>query len=259
MTRPFASLTAADLRALAEAAQSRRLSPPYNAVAIGRLLGANRAEETAAALGALGLEHEPLARALSLLACERDAVDSAAHSVELVWTGPETMGSASRDTSVVVRELFARAEHAVLVSGFVVHQGRDVFEPLAKRMAERPALSVRMFLNIPRPAGSRDKPDRIVRDFVDSFRAKNWPGDRLPQLFYDPRALDSGSGVRAALHAKCIVVDDVRAFVTSANLTEAAQERNIEAGLLVTDAIVARALRMQFETLAERGALKPAL
>jgi phosphatidylserine/phosphatidylglycerophosphate/cardiolipin synthase-like enzyme len=44
-----------------------------------------------------------------------------------------------------------------------------------------------------------------------------------------------------------------RAFVTSANLTEAAQGRNIEAGVLLDDAVFARALRTQFESLIDRG------
>ena len=35
------------------------------------------------------------------------------------------------------------------------------------------------------------------------------------------------------LHAKAVVADDEAVFVTSANLTEAALDRNIEIGLLV--------------------------
>lgn len=259
MSRPLASLTGADLRALASAAQAGRLPAPYSPVSIGRLLGSARADETAAALRALGLAPDQLAVVLTLLAAERESVAAESRSVELVWTGPETAGSASRDTSVVVRELFSQAERSVLVSGFVVYQARELFDPLARRMSERPGLSVRLFLNIPRPPGSLDPPEGIVRDFVEAFRAKNWPGERLPQILYDPRALDSGGASRAVLHAKCIVVDDRRAFVTSANLTEAAQERNIEAGLLMADPVVARALRMQFETLAESGVLKRAV
>lgn len=52
------------------------------------------------------------------------------------------------------------------------------------------------------------------------------------------------------------MVDDDRALVSSANFTEAAHERNIEAGLLLNDRQVAKALRAQFETLVERGALR---
>ena len=44
-------------------------------------------------------------------------------------------------------------------------------------------------------------------------------------------------------------------IVSSATFTEAAQERNIEAGVLVNDPAFARALRDQFESLAEAGLL----
>jgi phosphatidylserine/phosphatidylglycerophosphate/cardiolipin synthase-like enzyme len=47
--------------------------------------------------------------------------------------------------------------------------------------------------------------------------------------------------------------------VTSANLTEAAQERNIEAGVLVEDEGLAHRLRLQFDGLIERGELRSLL
>jgi len=37
------------------------------------------------------------------------------------------------------------------------------------------------------------------------------------------------------LHAKAVVVDNEALFITSANLTEAASERNIEIGILLRD------------------------
>jgi phosphatidylserine/phosphatidylglycerophosphate/cardiolipin synthase-like enzyme len=43
------------------------------------------------------------------------------------------------------------------------------------------------------------------------------------------------------LHAKGVVADDEVVFVTSANLTEAALDRNIEVGLLVRDRLSPRA------------------
>jgi len=154
--------------------------------------------------------------------------------------------------------LFASAESSVLVSGFAVHQGKEIFEPLARRMAEVPSLKVRLFLNIARPPGSRDSEPEIVRDFIAQFRKKDWPNDAPPEIYYDPRSLAEHYRERAVLHAKCIVVDDRRAFVTSANLTTAAQEKNIEAGLLVGDGGLARGLRTQFETLVTAGVFKQA-
>jgi phosphatidylserine/phosphatidylglycerophosphate/cardiolipin synthase-like enzyme len=90
----------------------------------------------------------------------------------------------------------------------------------------------------------------------DTFRDKSWPGERLPEVFHDPRSLGNEGEKRACLHAKCIVVDEDRAFITSANFTEAAHERNIEASVFIRDTILARALRAQFNTLVDHGALK---
>ena len=51
--------------------------------------------------------------------------------VDLVCTGPEAPGTANRDTGVVVRELFSSACDSVLVAGYAVYQGREVFRSLA--------------------------------------------------------------------------------------------------------------------------------
>ena len=59
------------------------------------------------------------------------------------------------------------------------------------------------------------------------------------------------------MHAKCVVVDETAAFLTSANFTEAAQERNIEVGLLSHDARVATALVREFDAMVESGKLRP--
>ncbi|MGH9321370.1 MAG: phospholipase D-like domain-containing protein [Vicinamibacteria bacterium] len=58
-----------------------------------------------------------------------------------------------------------------------------------------------------------------------------------------------------SLHAKCVVVDDRLSLVTSANFTEAAHWRNIEAGVLVDDPRFAVNLRSQFDRLIAEGLL----
>lgn len=259
MTRLLTGLTCAGLRTLASAAAGGRLGRPYSAVAVGRLLGPGVGAEVAAELESLCLDPAALARVLGMIEAEREAAERAAGGPELVWTGPEVPGSASRDTGVVVRELFSGANRSVLVAGFAVYQGKDIFETLARRMEEVPALAVKLYLNIQRPQGSQDLEHDIVRDFVRVFRERQWPGHRLPSIYYDPRSLALGGHLRAALHAKCIVVDDLWAFVTSANLTTAAQERNIEAGFLVRSGSLARSVTMQFEALIETEALRLAI
>ena len=57
------------------------------------------------------------------------------------------------------------------------------------------------------------------------------------------------------LHAKAVVADDEAVFVTSANLTEAALDRNIE--LLVRDRAIAASVSSHFRGLIDRGLLRP--
>jgi phosphatidylserine/phosphatidylglycerophosphate/cardiolipin synthase-like enzyme len=53
-------------------------------------------------------------------------------------------------------------------------------------------------------------------------------------------------------------VDGVTAFITSANFTESAHERNIELGVLfLENPRVARSIRSKFESLIQNGFLKP--
>jgi phosphatidylserine/phosphatidylglycerophosphate/cardiolipin synthase-like enzyme len=85
-----------------------------------------------------------------------------------------------------------------------------------------------------------------------------WPGERQPELYYDPRSLltKDETKERASMHAKCIVVDGNEVLVTSANFTQAAQARNVEVGLrLRRDEGIARRIVGQFERLVELGRL----
>jgi phosphatidylserine/phosphatidylglycerophosphate/cardiolipin synthase-like enzyme len=255
----FHELPTATLRGLADALRGGRLQPPVTATSLARVgvcVPAAVVSEIETIFGR-GAGAAGVAWGIELLVCEREA--RLASRPELVWTGPEANGSGSRDTSVVVAELFGHAERSVLVATYAIHRGAEVFKVLAERMRQVPSLSVRVFLNVERPYGTpADVSDaKLLRDFAEEFVAKAWPvGSRLPELFYDPRALSSTPGPRACLHAKCIVVDDARAFVTSANFTEAAQERNIETGVLVNDRAFACALRDQFEALVTTGELR---
>ncbi|MCY2987320.1 MAG: hypothetical protein NTY19_05570 [Planctomycetota bacterium] len=86
-------------------------------------------------------------------------------------TGPAACGAVSRDTSVVVREMFAHAEKSVLVAGYAVYQGQHVLRALADRMQELPQLSVRMFLDVQR-GGDTAVEREVVRRFAERFKTR---------------------------------------------------------------------------------------
>ncbi len=64
-------------------------------------------------------------------------------------------------------------------------------------------------------------------------------------------------GPAGVLHAKAVMADDEAVFVTSANLTEAALDRNIEVGLLVRDRALVAIVSSHFRGLIDRGLLRP--
>ncbi|MCA9609924.1 MAG: hypothetical protein KC619_30215, partial [Myxococcales bacterium] len=87
--------------------------------------------------------------------------------------------------------------------------------------------------------------DEALADFLD----ENWPfGAPYPELYYDKRAIVPPPPY-SILHAKCVVVDGQRAFVSSANFTKQGQERNIEVGVLLEDPAFARHLAQQWMSL----------
>jgi phosphatidylserine/phosphatidylglycerophosphate/cardiolipin synthase-like enzyme len=254
----FDALTNADLQGLAEALRAGRLSAPFTAVAVRRYCPASRANAVAERLQQLhadGMQSQHLALLVETVARTRLSVPPSEEMVDLVWTGPETLGVTNRDTSVVVRDLFAAAETEVLIAGFAVHQGRAVFKRLAERMEERPGLQVKLFLDVHRSLTDESRRDDVLRAFVRHFRTEEWPGERLPNLFYDPRSLEPVASKRSSLHAKCVVVDRRLALVTSANFTEAAQTRNIEVGALIRCDRFAAKVTEHFEALVSEGAL----
>jgi phosphatidylserine/phosphatidylglycerophosphate/cardiolipin synthase-like enzyme len=164
----------------------------------------------------------------------------------------------NRDTSVVVRELFAGAKEKVLIAGYAVYQGQRVFAALAERMDECPALRVRIFLDIRRPHGDTSTTSALVRQFADRFVKSQWPaGGRLPETLYYPASLELDSVKRSSLHAKCVVIDGEAAFVSSANFTEAAHERNVEVGVLIRSPLLAQRITRHFDAMLEENLMTP--
>ena len=197
-------------------------------------------------LSADGIAPGHLALLLEIAAEGAESRTNAAMAADVVWTGPEAPVSHTRDTSVVVEELFANAQHDVLVSSFVVHQGALIFKPLATRMAQLPELRVRLFLHVDREWKDTRDDSELLRAFGARF-AQQWPWPQRPEVYYDPRTVALDGLERVAWHAKCILVDEDLAFVTSANFTEWAQQRNTEAGVLLRNHHFASRLRRQFE------------
>ena len=254
----LSGLDSATLIQLAQLLEAGLLMPPFGRLTIQDHVPRVHAETVAAWLNEIGgrqSAERQIALVLRAFAAGREDKADARDPIQIVVSGPDPSGTA-RDTGVVLRQLFQKARERVLAVGFAVHQGRSVFEALARRLDEIETLKVTLCLDVRRQTGSTSMDNLVVAAFARDFIDNEWPGKRKPAVFYDPRSLHGSETSRSALHAKCVIVDGREALVTSANFTEAAQERNIELGLLVDSAPVAERIERHFRGLIERNYLE---
>lgn len=239
---------------LAQALESGVLRLPTSPAALRAVTSLNEhADDVANALNALADE------GLSAATCSRllTALDRAIKPTrrpDLVWSGPEVPGVPARDTKHVMDELVRNAQRSIWISSYAYFDGPAQFRLLAERMDANPALRVHLLLNVPRPRHDTSSSDDLVHRFAHRFWTTDWPGDRHPIVYYDPRSLDV-DGPSSVLHAKSLTIDEKAVLVTSANLTEAALNRNIEAGLLVHDPVLAQSLVRHLRGLIDHGVL----
>lgn len=239
-----------DLRALANALEHHRIVAPYGEAAVtAGFAGA------AAFLANLNTTPpEVLGMFLRSIAEERSAAtERHARTSQLVWTGPAEDSIGLRDTRSVLLDMIGRAETSVVLTTYVLAGGADVLAGLAARLRERPSLAIEFYVDVSREVGPTHA--QRAAAFLGRFRSIYWPQDlTLPEIFHLP---PPETGRAVVLHAKVAVVDGRFALVTSANLTDAAQERNIEAGVLLDHAVIAQALVARFRQLRAAGVIQP--
>ena len=244
----LADVSTSALERIRDAVESRRLVTPLTRA--GLVSFGIRHQLDALSLALSGHSRAACLAILDVTLAERTKHDSPAP--ELVWTGPEAHGAMARDTAIVLRELFESARHQVVLAGYSFWNANDVLRPLHNVMVEH-GVETTFFVNIEQAKVLREPPERHADEQLASFSKTIWPfGGPYPRVFYDKRALQPGPPF-ASLHAKCVVVDGERAFVSSANFTQRGQERNIEVGVLIDEAGFAWHLARQWLALVEAG------
>lgn len=175
---------------------------------------------------------------------------------ELVVSGPEVTGVPTADTHAVVQSLFQEAETEVVLAGYAFYNGQALFERLAEQQQRKPGLRILFHVDVPRPRGDTSTGEAVVMRFSEEFRQRHWPWKPFPEVYFDPRALETDARSRASLHAKVVAIDRRKLFVTSANFTEAAHQRNIELGVLCSAPHLAERVCRYFEGLRTTGQLR---
>jgi hypothetical protein len=123
MNSAFQQLNRTALLGLAEAIASSRLRLPCQPITLSSYVPTVLIKIIQSELNRLqaeGMRAEHIAYMLRLLANERRQTQNQHDAIDLVWTGEEVLGSESRDTYVVVQELFRSATKSVLISSYAL-------------------------------------------------------------------------------------------------------------------------------------------
>lgn len=159
--------------------------------------------------------------------------------MELVWTGPTVTGIPIRHTYAVLIQVIDAAKHRVTLVSFAAYTTPVVTNAL--RAASARGVDVRLILD----GGTHAQ--LAFATLGASAQLLTWPPTLLPDHDID----------HASLHAKCAVADADAAFVTSANLTSHALDRNMELGVLITGGELPTRLADHLDGLIATGVIVP--
>lgn len=174
---------------------------------------------------------------------------------DLILSGPEVADVPTCGTLPTIHHLIHQAESEFLICDYAIFGARSVFQHLSEALDRIPSLRVRLILNV-FPKESHGDGGDSFDEFRKEILDHHWLGKRIPEIYVDPRSASRDRATKASMHAKCFVADQTAALVTSANLTDAAHQKNIEAGIVVRYQPMVRRLVQYFNTLIEEGVLR---
>jgi phosphatidylserine/phosphatidylglycerophosphate/cardiolipin synthase-like enzyme len=185
--------------------------------------------------------------ALALRAASRTAQSIGdAASIDLVWTGPKTGLIPTRNTEQVIREVIDEAVESLFIVSYVFYNAASIVAGLNDASAR--GVAVQILLESSAGHGGVVSIDGL------SAMHKAVPCAELYVWSPEEKAKSAGT-LAAAVHAKCAVADHRLAFVTSANLTSAAMERNMELGILLRGGVTPTRLHSHLNALATTGTI----
>ncbi|WP_371061539.1 DISARM system phospholipase D-like protein DrmC [Rhodosalinus sp. 5P4] len=167
----------------------------------------------------------------------------AEETVELVWTGPSSEMIATRKTEQALLEVIRAAETKLFMTSFVAYKLNSIIEALEAALACGVAVSILL-------EASEDHGGGVSIDGIAAMK-KALPEVRVYSWRERPDAFVGGK-----VHAKVAVADERRCFISSANLTGHAMEKNMEAGILVSGGTVPQNLHRHLDALAVTGVIE---
>lgn len=188
-----------------------------------------------------GVTGDAIAMALRASGATADAIRGEM-TVEPVWTGPATPEIAVRLTRAALLEVIGVARHRLVLVSYAAYKVPDLVDAL--QGACNRGVDVRFVLETSEASKGALSFDASAafEALVGQARFYVWPADQRPP--------------GGKLHVKAAIADEHAALVTSANLTGAALDENMELGLLVRGGGVPRRLAQHFMELMDEGILR---
>ena len=165
-------------------------------------------------------------------------------STELVWTGPTTPFVSTRRTEQALLQVINSAEQSLFITSFVAYDVSTIVKAL--NAADERGVSITMLLE-----SSQDHGGSINIDVIGRMRGLV-PGAQL--FAWRDKTGDFADG---RVHAKVAVADKSSCFITSANLTGYAMEKNMEAGVLISGGRIPRLLDDHLRSLVDTKVVSP--
>ena len=171
------------------------------------------------------------------------------NQLELVWSGPTKSAPTFRRTDQALTDVIAEAKEELLIVSFAVVKVSHVLSAL--RQAIERGVHVTLIVET-----NKDSGGKLSHDGLREIRESGVGADRV---FVWPQSArrKNAKGDPGVLHAKCAVADSKVAFISSANLTEAAMQLNMELGIIVRDSEVPSTIVEHFRSLISGGVICP--
>jgi phosphatidylserine/phosphatidylglycerophosphate/cardiolipin synthase-like enzyme len=160
-------------------------------------------------------------------------------TTELVWTGPSIGQAPVRHTEQVLCEVIDYAKRRLFIVSFVAYEIESITRAIRDAIGRN--VQIDILLELSSEHGGRVSQDsiKLMKNLFPSVNTYTWNQEKNPGV----------SQLTGTVHAKCAVADGELAFITSANLSSAAMERNIELGVLVRGGNLPLELHKHLESL----------
>ena len=168
-------------------------------------------------------------------------------SVELVWTGPSPPQTHLRRTDQALLEVIGSAQADVWIVSFAAYGVQTILNALQDALNRNVMVSLVL-------ESADESEGRLSSDQIAALQAALNQQARV--YVWPTKMRQISGGRRGTLHAKCAVADGQQLFASSANLTEAALQVNIELGVLINSTKHASLVQRQLRWLVESRILQ---